>query len=84
MQSGLSPRDALRAATFAPAEFLGISDVAGSIAVGKRADLVLLDADPVRDIRNTRRIDAVVIDGRLLRRGDIDAVLEAAAALQSR
>ena len=45
------------------------------MAVGKRADLVLLDADPMRDIR-TRRINAVVIDGRLLRRADLDVVLE--------
>jgi cytosine/adenosine deaminase-related metal-dependent hydrolase len=52
---------------------------AGSVEVGMRADLVLLDADPTRDIRNTRRIDAVLLDGRLLRRADLDALLEAAA-----
>lgn len=82
--SGLTPREALRAATLAPAQFLGISATTGSVAVGKRADLVLLDADPARDIRNTRRIQAVMIDGRLLRHSDINALLEEAAKAQRR
>jgi imidazolonepropionase-like amidohydrolase len=82
--SGLTPREALRSATFAPAQFLGIAATTGSVAIGKRADLVLLEADPSRDIRNTRRINAVVIDGRLMRRVDIDAVLEDAAKAQAR
>ena len=76
VESGLSPQDALRAATLTPAEFLGIDSDSGSVAVGKRADLVLLDADPVRDIRNTRRIRAVLIDGRLLHRAALDELLE--------
>jgi hypothetical protein len=42
--------------------------------------LVLLDADPTKDIRNTRRINAVLLDGRLLRRDALDALLEAAAS----
>jgi imidazolonepropionase-like amidohydrolase len=73
--AGFTPLEALRAATFAPAEFLGIAGVAGSAEVGMRADLVLLDADPTRDIANTRRINAVVIDGRLLRRDALGALL---------
>jgi imidazolonepropionase-like amidohydrolase len=73
--AGLSPREALRAATLGAAEFLGIAADAGSIAVGKRADLVLLGADPLRDIGNTRRIEAVVLRGRLLRRADLDTLL---------
>jgi imidazolonepropionase-like amidohydrolase len=77
--SGLSPTEGLQAATSAPAAFLGLSDEAGTVAVGKRADLVLLDADPLRDIRNTRRIEAVLLDGRLLRRGALDALLADAA-----
>jgi len=75
VEAGLRPVDALRAATIAPAEFLGVDDVVGSIAEGHRADLVLLDADPTRDIRNTQRIRAVVFDGRLLQRADLDALL---------
>ncbi|HEY0662270.1 MAG TPA: amidohydrolase family protein [Lysobacter sp.] len=83
VESGLTPRDALRSATLAPAQFLGIAGTTGSVAVGKRADLLLLDADPIRDIRNTRRIRAVVLDGRLLQRHDLDALLEAAARAQT-
>jgi imidazolonepropionase-like amidohydrolase len=80
--SGLTPREALKSATLAPAQFFGIGATSGSVDVGKRADLVLLDADPTRDIRNTQRIRAVLIDGRLLRREDLDALLAAAAAAQ--
>jgi imidazolonepropionase-like amidohydrolase len=60
--------EALRAATLAPARFLGIEAVNGSVAVGKRADLVLLDANPLQDIRHARRIHAVLLDGRVLLR----------------
>lgn len=77
--AGLTPREALRAATLTPARFLGIDGTSGSAAVGKRADLVLLDANPMKDIRNTRRIVAVVIDGRLLGRGELDGLLAAAS-----
>lgn len=78
-ESGFSPADALRAATLAPATFLGIAAESGTIAAGKRADLVLLDADPLSDVRNTRRIDTVILDGRVLRRAAIDALLAEAA-----
>jgi imidazolonepropionase-like amidohydrolase len=80
VDAGLTPGEALRAATLAPAKFFGIEREAGTVATGKRADLVLLDADPLRDVRNTRRIDAVVLDGRLLDRAAIDALLAKAAA----
>ena len=79
VDAGFTPAEALRAATLGPASFLGIADKAGSVDVGKRADLVLLDADPLRDIRNTRRIEAVVLDGRPLTRAALDALLAAAA-----
>lgn len=80
VDAGLTPVEALRAATLEPARFLHIEDVSGSVAVGKRADMVLLDADPTRDIRNTRRIRAVVLAGRLLERSQLDALLGEAAA----
>jgi len=83
VEAGLTPFDVLRSATLEPARFLGIADTSGSVAVGKRADLVLLDADPSKDIGNTRRIRAVVLDGRLLRRTDLDALLEQAARSQA-
>ena len=83
MEAGVSPTDALRAATVWPAEFLGVSDRSGSIDVGKRADLVLLDANPLSDIRHTQRIRAVVLAGRLLQRADLDTLLGAAADPQA-
>ena len=80
VESGLAPADALRAATIWPAEFLGTSENSGSIALGKRADLVLLDENPLREISNTQRIRAVVLDGRLLERGQLDDLLRRTAS----
>jgi len=79
VESGLSPAEALRSATLAPALFLGIADRMGSVSVGKRADLVLLDANPLTDIRNTRRIRAVLLDGHLLTHPALVALLADAA-----
>ncbi|WP_237771099.1 amidohydrolase family protein [Kribbella sp. ALI-6-A] len=64
--SGATPRQALYAATVEPARFLGLSDDLGSVAPRKLADLVVLDADPLLDIRNTRRIHTVVTRGRVI------------------
>lgn len=75
VEAGLTPADALRSATVLPAEFLGVDESSGSIAQGKRADLLLLDANPLEEITNTQRIRAVVLDGRLFRRADLDALL---------
>jgi hypothetical protein len=72
---GMSPLEALRAATVHSAEFFGIADSLGSIAPGKLADLVLLDANPLEDIRNTRRVHAVFANGRLLDRAALDEIL---------
>jgi imidazolonepropionase-like amidohydrolase len=76
--AGLSPSEALAAATIVPARWLGAERDWGSIAPGRRADLVLLGADPLRDIRNTTRIDAVLIGGRVLERATLDASIEKA------
>jgi imidazolonepropionase-like amidohydrolase len=65
VRSGLSPFEALRTATYNPASFLGALDSLGTIGEGKIADLVLLDADPLKDIRNTTRISAVIANGRV-------------------
>lgn len=78
VESGLPPLAALRAATLNPALYFGATDSLGTVAPGKLADLVLLDADPLADIRNTRKIQAVVLDGRLLDRAALDALLVAA------
>lgn len=77
VEAGLSPADALRSATIWPAEFLGMSDSIGSVAAGTRADLLLLDGNPLSDITQTQRIRAVVLDGRLLLRADLDRLLNA-------
>jgi len=85
-EAGFSPAEALRTATINPARFLGLESSAGSIAAGKAADLVLLDRDPLQDIRNTTQIAAVVANGRYLDRAALDALLLQAetAAAESR
>jgi len=75
VRAGLTPMQALQAATAKPAEFLGRSAEQGTIEAGKRADLVLLDANPLDDIHNTQKIRAVVVNGTLLNRRDLDAML---------
>ena len=71
----LSTLDALRAATVNPARNMGVADTVGGITAGQRADLVLLEADPLHDIRNAARIRAVVLNGRVLARAEIDSLL---------
>ena len=66
VEAGLTPMEALQAATRNPAIFLKATDSLGTIAAGKLADLVLLDADPIADIHNTTKINAVILDGQLL------------------
>ena len=69
--SGISSAQAIRAATSGSAHILGVDQDFGTIEMGKRADLVLLDADPLTDIRNTRRIASVIKEGRLVDRTSI-------------
>ena len=76
VESGLTPMEALQAATRNPARFLGIAS--GTIEPGMSADLVLLDANPLDDIRNTRAIRAVVVQGRLIDRAQLNGLLRAA------
>ena len=78
VSAGLTPYQALAAATRNPAEYFGGMREWGTIEVGKRADLVLLDANPLDDIHNTTRIDAVLIGGKWLPRSDLDRMLAAA------
>jgi imidazolonepropionase-like amidohydrolase len=75
VRAGLTPTEALRGATLNPALFLNMSDRLGSVAERKLADLVLLDGDPLRDIKNTTRIHAIA-DGRLFDRATLDRVLQ--------
>jgi imidazolonepropionase-like amidohydrolase len=73
VQLGLSPSQALVSATSMPASLLGIRDM-GTLAVGKSADFVVLEANPLDDIRNTRRIVSVYLRGNAL---DRDGLLAA-------
>jgi Amidohydrolase family len=75
VEAGLTPLEALRTATVNPAKVLGMADTLGTIEADKLADLVLLDANPLADIANTRRIRAVVANGRLYRRAELDRLL---------
>ena len=77
--AGLSPFQALQAATVNPANFMKREEDLGTIEAGKLADLVLLDANPLQDIANTRRINAVLVNGRLLTRDDLDGMLNKVA-----
>jgi imidazolonepropionase-like amidohydrolase len=78
---GMSPLEALAAATRLPAEWLGLADSVGTIEPGKVADLVLLDADPRADIANSRQIAAVVLRGQLFSRQDLAALLAAVRSM---
>jgi hypothetical protein len=82
VKAGLKPAEALQAATVNPAKFLGRERDLGAVEKGKLADLVLLDADPLEDIRNTRKIRGVVLSGHFFDRMELDRMLaevEAAA-----
>src|SRR5262249_52425215 len=65
VEAGLSPLEAIRAATVVPAEVMGLSADVGTIEAGKRADLLVLDGDPSADIHNVRRGRWVVANGRM-------------------
>ena len=67
VQFGLSPSQAIIAATSRSAEVMRITDT-GTLAAGKRADFIVLDANPLDDIRNARRIDSIYLRGAKLDR----------------
>ncbi len=73
--AGFTPLEALQTATINPAKFLGMEDKVGTIAPGKYADLVLLDANPLDDISNTQKIAAVIADGRYISRAALNRML---------
>lgn len=75
VKAGLSPLHALQAATINGARFFGVDDKQGSIDVGKQADILLLTGDPLLDINNTRSIDKVILNGQIIDRSALDALL---------
>ena len=72
--AGLPPADILRTATLSPAQYFGLEAQYGTVETGKVADLVLLDANPLTDIRNTQRIHAVMFNGNLYDRAALDRI----------
>ena len=77
--AGLTPFEALCAATRNAAEYLGGAEDWGTVAVGKQADLLLVDGDPLRDVANARKIAGVLLRGRWLPRSMLDATLDEVA-----
>ena len=75
VEAGVTPLDALRTATLNPARYFEKTGEFGAVAPGMIADLVLIDGDPLADIRNTRRISAVVANGRYFDRPTLEAML---------
>jgi imidazolonepropionase-like amidohydrolase len=76
VKAGLTPAEALRAATLDAAQFLGLENSLGTVEPGKLADLVLLDANPLEDIRNTQKISGVFLQGRYFNRQALDGLLQ--------
>jgi imidazolonepropionase-like amidohydrolase len=81
VQTGLTPLQALQTATLNPATVLKKVSEYGAVEEGKIADLVLLDANPLENIENTRRISAVILQGRLFRRDQLNMLLREAEKL---
>ena len=79
-RAGMTNADVLTAATRLSAEWLGVAEDRGTVEQGKRADLILLDGDPMSEIGNTRRISAVIAGGRYLARETLDDMMEELAA----
>jgi imidazolonepropionase-like amidohydrolase len=75
VQAGFTPMEAIQAATRGAAQFLGREKEFGTVEPGKTADLVLLDANPLENIANTRKILAVIRNGNYLDRAALDAML---------
>ncbi len=74
-KSGLSPLAVLQTATINPAKYFGLENDLGTIAEGKLADLVILDENPLENVANTKKVHAVVANGALLQREDLDTML---------
>jgi imidazolonepropionase-like amidohydrolase len=76
VSSGLTPLQALQASSYNGSHFFGDYNQTGSIDIGKQADLLILDANPLSDIKNTEQINAVISDGRFFTKSDLDKLFE--------
>jgi len=84
VKAGLSPMQALQTATLNPARFLGREKDFGTVETSKVADLVLLDANPLEDIGNTKKIAAVIYRGNYYSRASLDQMLARSEAMANR
>jgi imidazolonepropionase-like amidohydrolase len=73
--AGFTPLEALQTATLNPARFLGLTNDLGTVADGKIADLLVVTADPLKNINNTRQVAGVIVNGRWFSRADLDEML---------
>jgi imidazolonepropionase-like amidohydrolase len=73
--AGLTPMEALQSSTLNAAKYLGMADAFGTVEAGKMADLVLLEANPLDDINNTRKIAGVILGGRLIDKVELQQLL---------
>jgi imidazolonepropionase-like amidohydrolase len=80
VKAGLTPMEALQTATRNPAIYLGLLDMVGTVEMGKKADLVLLEANPLENISNTQRITVVIVNGKLIPKVSLDKMLKDAEA----
>ena len=83
VRAGLSPMEALQAATYNAAKCLGLLDSMGTVERGKVADLVLLDSNPLKDIGNTRKIAAVVVGGKIFDKPALQNIFAQVEALEA-
>jgi len=84
VKAGLSPMEALQTATRNPAIYLGLSNVVGTVETDKKADVVLLEANPLENISNTKKISAVIVAGRLIQKASLDKLLKDAELAASK
>lgn len=84
VEAGPTPLEALQAATINPAHVLGMADSLGTIEPGKLADLILLDANSLENIRNTQRLGVVIANGRLYRHAELEGLVADAEGLATK
>jgi adenine deaminase len=75
VKAGMAPWQVIEAATIAPARFLGLTKEVGTVEVGKRADLILTEGNPLKNVANVFRSSGVMVKGRWLPRAEIDRML---------
>ncbi len=76
VEFGMTPLEALRTATIIPIKYLKMTDSLGTIKSGKLADIILLDANPLENIKNTTKINTVIANGKVYSKNYIDSVME--------